>query len=91
MKENIRLIPLYSTRILRVTAELYCAYLLMQQALVAQEKLTTGIGDTDFYKGKISSAQFYLRNIVPDVVATTEIIKDYDTSAMEIPEGAFDY
>ncbi|KGK90920.1 acyl-CoA dehydrogenase [Desulfosporosinus sp. HMP52] len=91
MKENIRLVPLYSTRILRVTAELYCAYLLMQQALVAQEKLTIGIGDTDFYKGKISSAQFYLRNIVPDVVATTEIIKDYDTSAMEIPEGAFDY
>lgn len=89
MKENIRLVPLYSTRILRITAELYCAFLLMQQALVAQEKLSEGIGEVDFYKGKISSAQFYLRNIVPDVMATARIIQDYDTSAMEIPEGAF--
>lgn len=89
VKENIRLVPLYSTRILRVTAELYCAFLLMQQALVAQEKLAQGIGDTDFYKGKINSAQFYLRNIVPDVMATARIIQDYDTSAMDIPEGAF--
>lgn len=89
MKENIRLVPLYSTRILRITAELYCAFLLMQQALVAQDKLSEGIGEVDFYKGKISSAQFYLRNIVPDVMATARIIQDYDTSAMEIPEGAF--
>ncbi|HZK85070.1 MAG TPA: acyl-CoA dehydrogenase C-terminal domain-containing protein, partial [Desulfosporosinus sp.] len=62
---------------------------LMQQALVAQEKLAQGMGEADFYKGKISSAQFYLRNIVPDVMATARIIQDYDTSAMEIPEGAF--
>ncbi|HBV87580.1 MAG TPA: acyl-CoA dehydrogenase [Desulfosporosinus sp.] len=89
MKENIRLVPLYSTRILRVTAELYCAFLLMQQALVAQDKLAQGVGDTDFYKGKICSAQFYLRNILPDVMATAQIIKDYDTSAMDIPEEAF--
>jgi len=88
-KSNIRLVPLYSTRILRITAELYCAYLLMQQALVAQEKLAQCIGDTDFYQGKINSAQFYLRNILPDVMATARIIQDYDTSAMDIPEGAF--
>ncbi|WP_042330789.1 acyl-CoA dehydrogenase [Desulfosporosinus orientis] len=91
MQENIHLVPLYSTRLLRVTAELYCGYLLMQQAFVAQEKLVAGAGEVDFYKGKISSAQFYLRNIVPDVIATAEIIKDYDTSAMEIPEEAFNY
>ncbi|AFM39758.1 acyl-CoA dehydrogenase [Desulfosporosinus acidiphilus SJ4] len=89
MKEDIRFVPLYTTRILRVTAELYGAFLLMQQALVAREKLTQGIVDEDFYKGKISSAQFYLRNILPDVMATVQIIKDYDPSAIEIPEGAF--
>ncbi|EHQ87936.1 acyl-CoA dehydrogenase [Desulfosporosinus youngiae] len=89
IKANIRLVPLYSTRVLRVTAEVYCAFLLLQQALAAQEKLAQGVGDTDFYKGKVYSAQFYLRNIVPDVMATAQIIKDYDTSAMDIPEGAF--
>ncbi len=88
-KGDIRLVPLYSTRILRMTAELYGAYLLMQQALVAQEKLTQGSGDLNFYKGKITTVRFYLRNILPDVIATAQIIKEADTSAMDMPEEAF--
>ncbi|MCB8817860.1 acyl-CoA dehydrogenase [Desulfosporosinus shakirovi] len=88
-KENIRLVPLYSTRILRITAELYCGWLLMQQALVAQEKLSQGNNDLDFYNGKIQTAKFYVRNIVPDVMATVELIKEADTSAIDIPEDAF--
>lgn len=90
MKENIRLVPLYSTRILRATAELYCCYLLLEQALVAQEKLAEGApGDEEFYQGKIYGAQFYVRNVVSDILAVAQMVKDYDTSAIEIPEGAF--
>ncbi|HZK84449.1 MAG TPA: acyl-CoA dehydrogenase [Desulfosporosinus sp.] len=88
-KENIRLVPLYSTRILRITAELYGGYLLMQQALVAQEKLDQGNVDKDFYAGKVYSAKFYVLNIVPDVAATMRIVKEADTSAIDIPEEAF--
>ncbi|HEY8875109.1 MAG TPA: acyl-CoA dehydrogenase [Desulfosporosinus sp.] len=88
-KENVRLIPLYSTRILRITAELYGGCLLMQQALVAQEKLVQGNGDQDFYNGKIQTAKFYVLNIVPDVAATVRIIKEADTSAIDMPEAAF--
>ena len=88
-KENIRLVPLYSTRILRITAELYGGYLLMQQALVAQDKLDQGNADDEFYAGKLCSAKFYILNIVPDVVATVRIIKEADTSAIDIPVEAF--
>ena len=88
-KEDIRLVPLYSTRILRITAEVYAGYLLMQQALVAQKKLSQGNEDKDFYTGKIHSAKFYVHNIVPDVMATVRIIKEADTSALDIPEEAF--
>ncbi|WP_088185915.1 acyl-CoA dehydrogenase [Desulfosporosinus sp. FKA] len=88
-KEDIRLVPLYSTRILRITAEVYGGCLLMQQALVAQEKLAQKTADQDFYKGKIQAAKFYVLNIVPDVAATVRIIKEADTSAMDIPEAAF--
>lgn len=88
-KENIRLVPLYSTRILRITAELYGGCLLMQQALVAQETLDNGKADKDFYAGKVFSAKFYVLNIVPDVAATVRIIKEADTSAIDIPEEAF--
>lgn len=86
---NIRMIPLYSTRFLKVTAELYCGCLLMQQALAAQRKLAEGSSEQTFYEGKVQSARFYVRNIVPDVAALTQIIKESDTSAMDIPEEAF--
>jgi len=89
MKENIRLVPLYSTRILRITAELYSGYLMMQQALVAQAHLEQDDTDKNFYAGKVNTAQYYLRNIVPDVIATAQIIQNADTSAMDIPEEAF--
>ncbi|WP_045573258.1 acyl-CoA dehydrogenase [Desulfosporosinus sp. I2] len=82
-------VPLYSTRVLRVTAELYIGCLLMQQALVAQNKLTEANSEQSFYKGKIFSARFYVRNIVPDVMATVRVIKEEDSSALDIPEEAF--
>lgn len=88
-KGDIRLVPLYSTRILRITAELFSAYLLMQQALVAQGKLAEGTGDQVFYTGKIETVKFYVRNILPDVIATVKIIKEADTSAIDMPEEAF--
>lgn len=87
-KSSLSLIPLYATRVLRVTAELYAGCLLMQQALVAQNKLVEKNFDQTFFTGKICSARFYVRNIVPDVMATIQIIKDGDRSAIDIPEEA---
>ncbi len=86
---DIRMVPLYSTRVLKVTAELCCGCLLMQQALIAEKKLSEGTSEQAFYHGKVQSARFYVRNIVPDVVAITQIIKEGDTSALDIPEEAF--
>ncbi|MCL6559505.1 MAG: acyl-CoA dehydrogenase, partial [Firmicutes bacterium] len=82
-------VPLYSTRALRATAELYAGCLLMQQALVARNKLAGSCPDQAFYAGKICSARFYVRNIVPGVMAATRIIKEGDSSAIDIPEEAF--
>ncbi|NLL18850.1 MAG: acyl-CoA dehydrogenase [Clostridia bacterium] len=87
--DDIRLVPLYSTRILKATAELYCGYLLLDQALAAEAKLNQGPEDEVFYRGKIHTAQFYLRNIVPEVIATAKLIQEADTSALEMPLEAF--
>ncbi len=86
---NIKLVPLYSTRILRLTAELYSGCLLMQQALIAERKLAEGNADQAFYSGKIQSAKFYVRNMISDVMATVEVIKEGDTSAIDMAEEAF--
>jgi len=87
-QEDIRLVPLYSTRILKATAVLYGGYLLLDQALAAAAKLEEGAADP-FYRGKIHTAQFYLRNLVPEVIATAKQVKEADISALEMPEEAF--
>ncbi|MHB1127041.1 MAG: acyl-CoA dehydrogenase [Bacillota bacterium] len=86
------LVPLYSTRILHSTSILYCGMLLMDQAILAARKAAE-VGpehyDYNFYKGKMETARFYVRNVVPKVMMWAEIVKDADTSAIEIPEEAF--
>ncbi|GAB6173719.1 acyl-CoA dehydrogenase [Paradesulfitobacterium aromaticivorans] len=84
-----RFVPLYASRVLRISAELYAGCLLMQQAEVAQRKLEELNQDKAFYTGKIQSARFYVRNIVPDVMATVQVIKEGDSSALDFPEEAF--
>ena len=60
-------------------------------ALIAQarcEELGPQHFDYAFYAGKVASARFYLRNILPDLPAAREIIKHADTSAIELDEKA---
>lgn len=89
---KIGMAGLYATRILHATAKVICAKLLLEQALIAQEKLAAiepGHHDYAYYQGKIGSARFYVHNIVPDVQTLLAIVKDGDASAVEIPDEAF--
>ena len=63
----------------------------MRQALVAQAALDAGAGgkDADFYTGKLASAHWFTRNVLPELTARAAIIEAADLSLMEIPEGAF--
>lgn len=91
LSKNIRVIPLYTTRILHATAMLYCGSLLLDQAAVATrqiQELGQDHHDYMFYQGKIQSAKFYIRNVVPEIFNIAAIIKDCDTSALDIPEEA---
>ncbi len=89
---KISMMPLFSTRILHATAKLLGGKLLLDQALLAQSKIDE-LGsehfDYAFYNGKVASARFYIRNIVPEIEATLNIFKDGDSSALDIVEAAF--
>lgn len=89
--KNINILPLFSTRILRATALLWGGSLLLEQAGIAVEKINE-LGENhheyNYYQGKVKTAQFYIRNIVPEVFNIAEVIRDSDTSALEIPEEA---
>ncbi|HHW61754.1 MAG TPA: acyl-CoA dehydrogenase [Syntrophomonadaceae bacterium] len=89
---KVQLMPLYSTRILHATAKLLGGKLILDQALIAKKKmdeLGSDHFDYPFYNGKVASARFYVRNIVPEIETTLKIFKDGDTSALDVVEEAF--
>lgn len=89
---QINMMPLYATRILHATGELVCGQLLLEQALVAQKKIEE-LGaehyDYAFYNGKVNAAKYFVRNIVPNIFRTLEVIKEADTSVLDVVEEAF--
>lgn len=83
---------LFSTRTMHAGARVYCGKLMLDQALIAANKLAE-LGDdhfdANFYKGKIASAKFYIMNHVTDVFGFEKAMKAGDKSAIDIPEEAF--
>ena len=45
--------------------------------------------DAAFYTGKLSSARYFIKNVLPEVEAAIKAIKNEDMSIIEIPEEAF--
>ncbi len=92
MNQKISMMPLYATRILQASGELICGQLILEQALVAQKKideLGSDHYDYPFYNGKVNAAKYFVRNIVPNIFRTLEVVKEGDTSVLDIVEDAF--
>ncbi|HZK84794.1 MAG TPA: acyl-CoA dehydrogenase C-terminal domain-containing protein, partial [Desulfosporosinus sp.] len=87
--EQGELVTLYAIRTLFVFAQLYVAMCLMDQAIVASKTLA-GLADDhfdlDFYKGKVASARYYVNNSLPNIFTVSEVIKNADTTVLEVPE-----
>jgi alkylation response protein AidB-like acyl-CoA dehydrogenase len=92
MDQKISMMPLYATRILQASGELICGQVILEQALVAQKKIDE-LGndhyDYPFYNGKVNAAKYFVRNIVPNIFRTLEVVKEGDTSVLDIVEEAF--
>ena len=70
--------------------DIITAWLLLRQADICLEKLAGNPGkDTEFYKGKIASAKFFVQNFLPHISADRKIVESTDGSIMEIAESAF--
>ena len=68
------------------------SWLLLRQADIAEAKMLqmpSAGKDTDFYIGKIASAKFFVRTVLPHVSADRAIVEATDNTVMEIPESAF--
>ncbi len=90
--QNIQLVAYYATRVLMCTAMIWCATLIADMAKAAQakiDKLGKDHWEYSYYQGKVLSARYYIKNVLPQIESLNTIIKIADTSAIEFPETAF--
>lgn len=86
------LISAYAFKTLFVVAQVLVAELLLEQAIIAQQKLSelpTDHYERPFYKGKIASARYYANQVLPNVFTLTEIIKSEDSAVIDCGEETF--
>jgi hypothetical protein len=90
--EKASLVPLTSNRFLKMMSELAVGWLLLDAAVLAEEKLAKlpeGDADRAFYEGKRFSALWYGRNVLPEVEMSAKVAVLEDSSPIDITDAAF--
>jgi alkylation response protein AidB-like acyl-CoA dehydrogenase len=90
---KMAMVPLNANRFLEMMSELVVGWLLLEQGILAH-KAAEGIAAKDhpdhaFYQGKIASARYYARNVLPGVAAKMELINLEDDTPLTIEDSAF--
>ncbi len=90
MGKSIYLIGLNANRILESLAEVFLGYLLLDQAILAESKIAgASEADAAFYRGKIASARFFLRTVMPELPGRFKILEATNLDLMELEDAAF--
>ena len=88
--QNIDLVGLCVNRLLESLSEVTIGWLLLDHALLANEKLASATeADVAYYQGKVASARFFLRNVLPEIAARKRIVEGTNLDLVELPEAAF--
>ena len=88
---NIYKVGQNTTRLLLAAGDLIGGWLLLRQAEVALEALdgTASERDRAFYQGKVASARFFARQVLPRLTAERAIAEATDNALMDLDETAF--
>ncbi|MUL76152.1 acyl-CoA dehydrogenase [Mycolicibacterium sp. CBMA 226] len=89
--KSIYKVGLGSVRFLLAVGDLVIGWLLLKQAAVAVKALDEGATGDDraFYEGKIASASFFAKNMLPLLTSTRSVIESIDNETMELDEASF--
>ncbi|MEV0358472.1 acyl-CoA dehydrogenase [Nocardia sp. NPDC050697] len=84
-------VGLGSVRFLLAVGDLLIGWQLLHQAGIAIAALDAGAegGERAFYEGKVAVAQFFARNVLPELAAIRGILAELDTEIMTLDEAAF--
>jgi hypothetical protein len=88
---DIYKVGLGSVRYLLAVGDLLIGWRLLVHAGVAHRALTDGAAghDEPFYRGKVATAEFFAKNMLPKLTALRGIIEAIDGEIMKVPEEAF--
>jgi hypothetical protein len=79
-----------TTRFLLAAGDLVIGWLLLRQAAVALDKsVSASPKDVSFYTGKIASASWFAKNVLPMLSAQRAIVEATDLALMDMPEEVF--
>ena len=84
-------VGLNTTRLLMALGDLICAWLLLRGAEVALDRLNEDLpaGEQAFYEGKVASARWFARTVLPKLAAERAIAEATDLAVMDLPEESF--
>ena len=80
-----------TTRLLMALGDVICGWLLLRGAEVALARLNSDLAPKEkaFYEGKVASARWFARTVLPKVTAERAIAEATDLAVMDLPEDAF--
>lgn len=88
--ESMYHVGLQGNRVLFTVAELVIGWLLVRQAVVAERKLETAVGDdVAFYRGKLASARYFAREVLPAATLARKLVEGGTLELMELDDAAF--
>jgi len=90
-ERNVYKVGLNTTRLLMALGDVTCAWLLLRGAEVALRALNgeQPPAEQAFYEGKVASARWFARTVLPKITAELAIAEATDLAVMELPEAAF--
>ncbi|WP_375430020.1 acyl-CoA dehydrogenase [uncultured Friedmanniella sp.] len=88
---NVYKVGLNTTRLLMALGDVICAWLLLRGAEVALRALNTDqpAAEQAFYEGKVASARWFARTVLPKITAELAIAEATDLAVMDLAEAAF--
>ena len=84
-------VGLNTTRLLMALGDVTCGWLLLRGAEVALQRLNTELlaSEKAFYEGKVASARWFARTVLPKISAERAIAETTDLAVMDLAEDSF--
>ena len=89
LSESLYHAGLQGNRVLFALAETTIAWLLLRHAAIALRRKGENPPDAAFYDGKVASARWFARNVLPNVTLTRRFVEESELSLMALAEESF--